>query len=143
MRRGGIHRVDLLVGTDSEVMASGRDGLRSTGDEARFGHLRAVAGVARGLLQYAAMSLAFGTLAGCIVPVPLERQTTQPDSPPEIITGLAKPAAWSQVEIQASDSVEFSFPVDDADLEDVLNARLFREDNGTKVDEDDNLVADD
>jgi hypothetical protein len=142
VRRVGIHRTDFTVGTDSEVMASERDGLRSPRDEARFGHLHAVGGVARGLLQYAAMSLAFGTLGGCIVPVPLERQPTQADSPPEIVTSLAKPAEYSLVEIQTSDSVEFSFPVDDADLEDTLNARLFREDNGTKIDEDDNLFAD-
>jgi hypothetical protein len=76
------------------------------------------------------MLSAIATLPGCIVPVPITSQPTPADNPPVILWQEASPA-FGPIAHQAADMFDLVFPVTDADIDDVLVARMFR--NGTSI----------
>ncbi len=81
--------------------------------------------VARVLLVSLLMSCV-APLAGCIVPVELTPQRTVANSRPSIITSEVDPPQGQNVVHALSDLFSFSVVADDADIDDPLNARLFR-----------------
>ena len=89
-----------------------------------FRQLPAIRTVARGVLFYTLVAS-----AGCIVPVPLDREPTVTNSKPVIDNRDASPT-FGLVSRRPSDSFPFEVHVDDADLDDVLSARLFRPGTG-------------
>jgi hypothetical protein len=80
------------------------------------------------------MLSAIATLPGCIIPVPIKSQPTPPLSQPVILWQDAAPR-FGAITHQATDmdAFELSFPVDDADLDDQIVARLFRDGTSVKI----------
>lgn len=97
-------------------------------------------GVAWGLLFLVTM-----TSSACIVPVPLDREQPPADSPPTIVAGSAMPQPLypQLVTHQLTDTFEFSFLVDDPDLDDILTARMFYSTDETQFSEQTLLSAGD